>query len=147
MVYLLVSLNHFLFYLTMFYSFSVYLSPSLLGLFLVCFCFLWSNFKWDFFFNSLSDTLLLKKCNIFPYMTLISNTHICTYIHTLIILIKLFTASYEQSFIIYINVNVFDNIIIYKVNPLLDRYIEHYDTIIWNIRLGFKFRVALERKI
>ena len=30
------------------------------------------------------------------------------------------TANYEKSFMIYIIVNVFDNIIIYKGNPLLD---------------------------
>ena len=116
--------------LTMFYSFNVYISPLLLGLFLVCFVFfdpILNGIKK----NSLSDTSLLKKCNIFLYMTHIQHTHMHIYSQTLlIILTKLFIASCEQSFMTYKNVNVFYNIIMYKGNPLLERYIERYDTII-----------------
>lgn len=65
------------------------------------------------------------------YDSYIQHTHVHIYSQTLlIILTKLFIASYKQTFVIYKNVNVFDSIIMYKGNPLLERYIEHYDTII-----------------
>lgn len=65
------------------------------------------------------------------YNSYIQHTHVHIYSQTLlIILTKLFIASCEQTFMTYKNVNVFDNIIIYKGNPLLERYIERYDAII-----------------
>lgn len=69
--------------------------------------------------------------HISVYDSDIQHTYMHIYSQTLLIIsTKLFTSSYEQSFMIYININIFDNIIIYKDNPLLNRYIEHYDTII-----------------